>query len=212
MPVKVMRAAEAGATRRRARARRRGVVLDLPGGGRGVARVVARLRALGDRRGARARVKPVGCCCCGAGPVSGRCARARRRAPSGPSSPIARRPPGLANEAGAAARVRADAGKLRAPALGLAQCDPLALSCEKASGALRVVATLRDALGLVVVALARRPATTTPTTPAAATNGDDGRVSPAGRKPEGRRLRPPRWPRRRPCSPSEPRARRRAVS
>ena len=59
-------------------------------------------------------------------------------------------PAGLANEAGAAARVRVDAGKLAA-ALGLEKLDPLALSCEKASGALRVVATLRDALGLVVV-------------------------------------------------------------
>ena len=37
------------------------------------------------------------------------------------------------------------------PAAEVEKLDPLALSCEKASGALRVVATLRDALGLVVV-------------------------------------------------------------
>ena len=45
-----MRAAEAGAYAPPALARRRGVVLDLPGGGRGVARVVARLRRLGAPR------------------------------------------------------------------------------------------------------------------------------------------------------------------
>ena len=56
----------------------------------------------------------------------------------------------MATEAGAAARVRVDVGKLAA-ALGLEKLAPLALRCEKASGALRVVATLRDALGLVVV-------------------------------------------------------------
>ena len=143
-----MRAAEAGAYAPPALARRRGVVLDLPGGGRGVARVVARLRRLGDRRGARAAVKPVGVRLDAAGELT-----VRARAPACavraffPDCPA---PAGLANEAGAAARVRVDAGKLAA-ALGLEKLDPLALSCEKASGALRVVATLRDALGLVVV-------------------------------------------------------------
>ena len=131
-----MRAAEAGAYAPPALARRRGVVLDLPGGGRGVARVVARLRRLGDRRGARAAVKPVGVRLDAAGELT-----VRARAPACavraffPDCPA---PAGLANEAGAAA-------------LGLEKLDPLALSCEKASGALRVVATLRDALGLVVV-------------------------------------------------------------
>ena len=111
-------------------------------------RVVARLRRLGDRRGARAAVKPVGVRLDAAGELT-----VRARAPACavraffPDCPA---PAGLANEAGAAARVRVDAGKLAA-ALGLEKLDPLALSCEKASGALRVVATLRDALGLVVV-------------------------------------------------------------
>ena len=143
-----MRAAEAGAYAPPALARRRGVVLDLPGGGRGVARVVARLRRLGDRRGARAAVKPVGVRLDAAGelPVRARAPACAVRA-FFPDCPA---PAGLANEAGAAARVRVDAGKLAA-ALGLEKRAPRALSCEKASGALRVVATLRDALGLVVV-------------------------------------------------------------
>ena len=142
-----MRAAEAGAYAPPALARRRGVVLDLPGGGRGVARVVARLRRLGDRRGARAAVKPVGVRPDAAGEPT-----VRARAPACAVRaffPDARRPPGWpARRARRRASASTPASSRRRWA---SELDPLALSCEKASGALRVVATLRDALGLVVV-------------------------------------------------------------
>lgn len=148
VPVKVMRSSDAGAYAPPALAQDRGVVLDLPGGGRGVARVVARLRRLGDRRATRAAVRPIRLTLAAAGELA-----VTARAPTCAVRaffPDCAAPRGVANAPGAATRVRVDAGRLAA-ALGLEKLDPEALSCEKASDALRVVAKLRDALGLVCV-------------------------------------------------------------